>query len=90
MDAAPEIQEHMARVFPNPAGREVAFVVADEGVTQVALFDGLGRVVASSELTLAAGEIGRLALTEIPAGPYLLRLRLDDGRLVVRKLIINR
>lgn len=90
VDAAPEIQEHMARVFPNPAGREVAFVVADEGVTQVALFDGLGRVVASSELTLAAGEIGRLALTEIPAGPYLLRLRLDDGRLVVRKLIINR
>ena len=90
VDAAPEIQEHMARVFPNPAGRAVAFVVADAGVTQVALFDGLGRVVVRSALTLAAGEIGRLALTEIPAGPYLLRLRLDDGRLVVRKLIVNR
>lgn len=78
-----------AKVFPNPAVREVAYSVADAGIMRVSLFDGLGRVVLLREEEVLAGEVGRLSLAGVPAGPYVLRLRLGDGRLVVRKLVVR-
>lgn len=89
VDSSPEGLTSVAKVFPNPAVREVAFSVADAGVLRVSLFSAQGRVVILREAAIPAGEIGRLSLKGVPAGPYVLRLQLDDGRLVVRKLVVN-
>lgn len=89
VDSSPEGLTSVAKVFPNPAVREVAFSVADAGVVRVSLFSAQGRVVILREAAIPAGEIGRLSLKGVPAGPYVLCLQLDDGRLVVRKLVVN-
>lgn len=89
VDVSPEALASAARVFPNPAVREVAYSVADARVVRVSLFDGLGRVVLLREEDVPAGEVGSLSLAGVPAGPYVLRLRLGDGRLVVRKLVVR-
>ncbi len=78
-----------AKVFPNPATREVAFSVADAGVVRISLIGGTGRLITQRGIMIAKGEIGRLSLVDVPAGLHLLRLRLDDGRLVLRNLIVN-
>jgi hypothetical protein len=82
-------QSAIARVFPNPVGPELSYSVQDVGVLRTAFFDGLGRLVIANPDRLTAGAIGKLALVGVPSGPYVLRLYLADGRVVVRKVVVR-
>ena len=79
-------------VWPNPAadGRFRVRLTPEGGAVgaaEVRIYDALGREVARQ--ALAAGEPETLLdLSAAPAGVYLLRLTLADGRTAVRRLVV--
>ncbi|HEX8656098.1 MAG TPA: T9SS type A sorting domain-containing protein [Hymenobacter sp.] len=72
-------------VYPNPAHGTVT--VAGPRFARAAVLDAVGRMV-WEQPTAVAGQ-AKLALPALPAGTYLLRLTLADGRNVGRRLLLE-
>ncbi|MEM7035900.1 MAG: SBBP repeat-containing protein, partial [Bacteroidota bacterium] len=77
------------RVYPQPASQD--FVVDWEGwmpdVTQLAVFDALGRVVVRKEVAPGIQSV-KMEAAEWAAGTYVLRLR-SGGQQVMRKIVVR-
>ena len=69
------------KVYPNPTtGR---LIINADGLQTVEVFDKAGRLVATF------AEAGQLDLSQLPAGTYLLRLRLHDGYALSRVILTH-
>ena len=69
------------KVYPNPTtGR---LIINADGLQTIEVFDKAGRLVATF------AEAGQLDLSQLPAGTYLLRLRLHDGYALSRVMLTH-
>ena len=74
------------RVSPNPADdRLVVSLPENTGPVELQLFDALGRQVLKQE----GAETLEVSRNNLPAGWYLYRVRDEDGRLAVGKLVFE-
>jgi len=77
------------RVFPNPANNEVGVVFSAEGPVTINVLDAKGRQVITTGVGAGAPGIRRadLALEELPAGRYLVRLIDAQGHQTSRAFV---
>jgi subtilisin family serine protease len=77
------------RIFPNPAvDRATVAWPAGQRATTIDLFDLSGREL--QRLPPGNGGTERLELSGLPAGLYVVRLRLADGRMGVKRLVVTK
>lgn len=79
-------------VFPNPANDAASVVFGAEGDLRLALFDGAGRQVLVQDLGHRAPGVHRaeIALGELPAGLYTLRVSRADGTCGTARVLVTR
>ena len=69
------------KVYPNPTTGQL--IINADGLQTIEVFDKAGRLVATF------AEAGQLDLSQLPAGTYLLRLRLHDGYALSRVMLTH-
>lgn len=72
-------------IYPNPVA-EVITVASSNGVSRVELCDLQGRVVKTEQMS---GIATRINVSDCPAGVYLLRVTDSEGRVSVRKVVVE-
>jgi hypothetical protein len=81
--------EMIERIYPNPADRWVCIEFTSPGMaTQIALYASDGRKVYVLSINSTDLQIV-LELLQLPAGIYFLRISLNDGSVVSRKIILR-
>lgn len=83
-----EADPYRVRVWPNPASDRVLVSAQIEGLIEVGIYDGTGRLVHSS-IGRVNGNGMQLNVTQLPAGTYVVHLR-DRSTIATRKLIVQR
>lgn len=78
-------QENTFRVFPNPSQGQVYVEVNGSGGTLLEIYDQVGKLVATSEMTAKQQELQ----LNLPTGIYLCRLKTEGKPDQVLKLIIS-
>jgi len=74
-------------IYPNPATDIIQITTLDQSVlSSVSLYDCTGREVAQQN---GSGKSASLSLRGLSPGVYLLRLDIDDGTSVTRKVVIE-
>jgi len=76
---------HAIRLFPNPA-RSILYLQAGAPIQAVRFFDLNGR--RSAWIEMRASE-GSLSLDGMPPGLYGLKIRMQDGSLLVRQIVVQ-
>jgi hypothetical protein len=75
-------------IFPNPASTHLTLRAEESGLQQVALFDMLGRTVASRQNFPADSQEITLPVAGLPSGIYLLQWTMRDGRRGSGKILV--
>jgi len=84
-----EENELIARIYPNPA-KDVIFVEFTDitKIENISMIAPDGREITNSQIGKRLDRI-QIAIPQIPAGFYFLRITMADGRVVNRKIVIK-
>ena len=78
-------------VYPNPASSMITIQALSDvfdGNTNVRMYDLLGRTMMSQKVDLSTSNV-QLSVENIPAGIFYLELLSSDGKIAIKKLVIE-
>ena len=77
-------------VYPNPTNGELRITNYELGITNIEIFDMLGRPVgANLRVCPTANDETVINISHLPTGVYFIRIETENGKIVTRKVVKN-